>query len=274
MSRMSVVHAPLVTAIILLGAATAHAQLVDTSSVLQPPTFVNGVLSAGGVTYEPDETATREELPGLGHKFELLGSMIKDTDPENASGHSGNSGGGGGGNETISAVTTPGGGYAFAWRKLGNIPIKALNNQINLKYYFVFPKQCVAGGTRVVLFIDTDGDGDRDFSANGHINPQGGYTACVQNEWVIEDLTDDQFRWEVTPGGFVDGLPNYPYAKWEVFADAVTAAFPYHQVLAGFLLDGESCSGTPPGLGCGKAYFDLFTLENRTLEIWQDAVKK
>lgn len=272
MSRMPVVIAPLVTAIILLGSSTSYAQLIDTTNLLPADSFVNGVLTIGGQTYETDEAASREELPGLGRKFELLGTMVKDIDPENAAGHSGNSGGGAGGNEVISATTTPGD-LAFAWRQLGNIPVKALTNQINLKYYFVFPKQCVAGGTRVVLFIDSDGDGDRDFSANGHINPQGGYTACVQNEWVIEDLTDDQLRWEIT-GLTPNIIPNYPYSKWEVFADAVTAAFPYHQVLAGFLLDGESCTTLPPGLGCGKAYFDLFTLENRTLEIWHDAVRK
>jgi hypothetical protein len=30
---------------------------------------------------------------------------------------------------------------------------------------------------------------------------------------------------------------------------------------------------TPPST-CGKAYYDLVTIENRTLEIWQDTVKK
>ena len=273
MSRMSVLTAPLVTAIMLLGAATSHAQLVDTSSVLQPPTLVNGVLTVGGVTYTPDEYASREELPGLGRKFELLGTMIKDIDPENAEGHSGNSGGGAGGNEVISAFTTPGA-LAFAWRQLGNIRITALTNQINLKYYFVAPKNCVAGGTRVVLFIDSDGDGDWDFSSNGHINPAGGFAGCEQNKWVIEDLTDDLPRWEVTPGLTIPGLPTYPYAPWKLYAAAVMEAFPNHQVLAGFLLDGESCSPAPLAPGCGKAYFDLFTLENRTLEIWHDAVKK
>ena len=33
-------------------------------------------------------------LPGLGHKFELFGAMVRDTDPENATGNSGHSGGG------------------------------------------------------------------------------------------------------------------------------------------------------------------------------------
>lgn len=109
---------PLVAAIILIGASPSPAQLLpDASSVLPSPTLVNGVLTIGGTVLQPDEASTQEELPGLGHKFELFGSMIKDTDPENASGNSGNSGGGAGGNETISAVTAPGT-LAFAYRNL------------------------------------------------------------------------------------------------------------------------------------------------------------
>jgi hypothetical protein len=45
-------------------------------------------------------------------------------------------------------------------------------------------------------------------------------------------------------------------------------------VSAAFLLDGESCAFAPSAVTCGKAYYDLLTIENRTLEIWQDAVKK
>jgi hypothetical protein len=59
---------------------------------------------------------------------------------------------------------------------------------------------------------------------------------------------------------------------WDAFATAVTAAFPNHRVIAGFLLDGESCQFAPSPATCGKAYFDIFTLENRTLKIWHDAV--
>ena len=57
-----------------------------------------------------------------------------------------------------------------------------------------------------------------------------------------------------------------------MFVAAVNATFPNHKILAGFLLDGESCSFS--AAGCGKAYYDLLTIENRTLEIWQDAVRK
>lgn len=269
MKRMPVL-APLAT-VILLGSSSAYAQL-PTPPVALPasPTLVNGVLSINGTTLQPDDSASREELPGIGHKFELFGVMVQDTDPENATGNSGHSGGGGGGNEGISATMTPTS-YALAYRSLTpGIGIKALTNQIGFKYYFQ-NRTCGAGSPRVTLLIDSDGDGDTDFAAHGHVNPAGNYGACVPNTWVYEDLTDNLLRWEVTPGGAVPGVPTYPYMPWKQFAAAVSAAFPFHKVSAGFLVE-DSCSFAPQT--CGKAYYDLFTLENRTLEIWQDAVKK
>jgi hypothetical protein len=41
-------------------------------------------------------------------------------------------------------------------------------------------------------------------------------------------------------------------------------------VLAGLLVD-DSCSFFTAA--CGKACYDLVTIENRTLEIWQDTVR-
>jgi hypothetical protein len=43
-------------------------------------------------------------------------------------------------------------------------------------------------------------------------------------------------------------------------------------VIAGFLVE-DSCFA-PGSPGCGKAYYDLVTIENRTLETWHDAVRK
>ena len=63
----------------------------------------------------------------------------------------------------------------------------------------------------------------------------------------------------------------FPFTPWEVFEGAVTAAFPNHKIRAGFLVD-DSCAFFPAA--CGKAYYDLLTIENRTLEIWQDTVKR
>ena len=57
----------------------------------------------------------------------------------------------------------------------------------------------------------------------------------------------------------------------EALEGAFSAAFPNHRMLAGFLVE-DSCGFLPTT--CGKAYYDLVTIENRTLEIWQDTVKK
>lgn len=271
MSRMSVPIAPLVTAIILLGAATSYAQLVDTSNILPTTTLVNGALTIGTTTLQPDDAVTQEELPGLGHKFELFGTMVKDTDPEFSEGNPGNSGGGAGRNEVISSIATPGS-FALAYRKLNpGINIQALTNQINLKYYFEAPRTCFAGAPRISLLIDSDGDGHSNFAVHGHVFPPT-YGSCPPNRWAIEDLTDEGPRWEVTPATALPAIGNYPYDPWDALVIEMNAAFPFHKVLAGFLVE-DSCyaSGFP---GCGKAYYDLVTIENRTLEIWQDAVRK
>jgi len=274
MHRLSVVAAPLVT-VIVLTSSTAYAQLLpDTSSILPSTNIVNGVLTVNGLVAQPDEAATHEELPGLGHKFELLFSMIHDTDPEpfiffGNTGNSGNSGGGAGVNEVISVTTTQAGAIGVAYRKLGNIPIDALTNQINLKYYFV-NRSCGGGSPRITLAIDSDGDGDFDFNADGHVNPPL-TMFCVSNKWRIEDLTDDLPRWTVTPGNAIPGFSFYPHTPWKEFAAVVKDAFPNHKVMAGLLVD-DSCGFHPAS--CGKAYYDLVTIENRTLEIWQDAVRK
>ena len=233
-------------------------------------TDVGGSLMVANQLVTPDPASSSEELPGLGHKFELFGVMMRDTDPENAAGNNGGSGGGVGGNETISATTTPTS-FALAFRNLPpGIKITALTNQIGLKYYFVAPRTCSGGSPRVTLLIDSDADGDTDFAAHGHVNPPV-YAACVTNKWKYEDLADDLPRWEVTPGGTVPGVPVFPFTPWKAFATAVTTAFPNHKVTAGFLVD-DSCSFSPSS--CGKAYYDLLTIENRTLEIWQDTVAR
>jgi hypothetical protein len=265
------VLAPLAT-VILLGSSSAYAQLPDPSNLLPTPTLVNGVLTIGTTVIQPDDAATAEGLPGIGHKFELFGVMVQDTDPENLVGKSGNAGGGGGGNEVISATTTPTT-LAFAYRSLPpGINIKALTNQIGLKYYFAGLRSCYGGSPRVTLLVDSDGDGDTDFAAHGHVNPPF-YAGCVSNKWKYEDLTDDLPRWEVT-GASIPGIFPNVYLPWKTFAATIAAALPAHKVRAGFLLDGESCQFAPSPATCGKAYYDLFTLENRTLEIWQDTVKK
>ena len=228
------------------------------------------VLVLNGTVLQTDSASTQEELPGLGHKFELLGVMERDTDPENAVGNSGASGGGVGGNEGISATMSPTS-VALAFRKTPpGIKITAFDNQLGLKYYFVGSRTCGGGSPRITLLVDSDGDGDTDFAAHGHVNPPV-YTACITNKWQYEDLADDLPRWEVTPGGAVPGIPVFPFVSWETLENAIVATFPNHRITAGFLVD-DSCSFFPAA--CGKAHYDLVTIENRTLEIWQDTVKK
>jgi hypothetical protein len=231
----------------------------------------SGLLTLGAATFAPDTASTQEELPGLGHKFELFGVMVRDTDPENPVGKPGGAGGGVGGNETISATMTPTS-VALAFRNLPpGIKISALDNQLGLKYYFAAPRNCGGGSPRITLLVDADADGDTDFAAHGHVNPPA-HAGCVMNKWITEDLADDLTRWEITPGGAVPGLPNvFPLYPWEIVETTITAAFPNHKVTAGFLVD-DACSFFPAA--CGKAYYDLVTIENRTLEIWQDTVKK
>jgi hypothetical protein len=271
-------HRLIATIVVLLAAQTlTRAQLPESTTSTPLPTLTATIDAAGNVVIgntvlTPDTQSTQEELPGLGHKFELFGAMIRDTDPENPVGNSGGSGGGVGGNETISADTTDGA-LAFAYRNLPpGIKITALTNQIGLKYYFLAPRTCHGGSPRIVLLVDAYGDGTLVFAANGHVSPLTNFTLCPMNKWITEDLTDDLGRWEVTGASvMVTGIPPNAYLPWKAFSGTIALALPNHKVRAGFLLDGESCGFDP--LGCGKAYYDLVTIENRTLEIWQDTVK-
>ena len=163
--------------------------------------------------------SSQEELPGLGHKFELIGAMVDDVDPHNAT------------NDTISDVMTPAN-YALAYRSLPpGIKISALTDQLGFKYYFPAPRTCGGGSPRISLAIDSNGDGQADFTAHGHVDPP--YIGCPMDRWVYQDLSDDLPRWEITPGGAVPSLPGYPYASWSSLVAAVTAAFPNHKVLSG-----------------------------------------
>jgi hypothetical protein len=264
-----------VAALLATSVAVIDAQLSSSSGAhgwagtLTAESPADGVLVLNNTVLLTDSTSTQEELPGLGSKFELLGVMVRDTDPENPVGNPGGSGGGVGGNEAISATMTPDV-VALAFRNLPpGIKITALDNQLGFKYFFVAPRTCGGGSPRVTLLVDSDGDGDSDFAAHGHVNPPV-YTGCITNKWNYEDLADDLPRWEVTPGGAVPGIPVFPFSPWETLEAAIATTFPDHRIRAGFLVD-DSCSFFPAA--CGKAYYDLLTIENRTLEIWQDTVK-
>lgn len=231
---------------------------------LAPPDWIGLPISLSmNVVSLSDPYSTQEELPGLGHKFELIAAMVDADDPENLT------------NDTISATMTTTN-FALAFRNLPpGIKIGALDTQLGFKYFFVAPRSCGGGSPRVTLLVDADGDGDfeqtlgsPDFAAHGHPNP---FAGCPANTWVYENLTDNGPRWEVTPGGAVMGIPVFPFSMWDTLEAAVTAQFPNHRVLAGFIVD-DSCSFFPAA--CGKAHYDLLTIENRSLQNDQDTVKK
>lgn len=211
--------------------------------------------------------STQEELPGMGHKFELIGAMVDAKDPENPT------------NDTISLTATT---VGLAFRNLPpGIKIAALDNQLGLKYFFVGARSCFGGSPRITLLVDSDGDGSFDFAAHGHVNPPL-FGGCPPNQWVYENLTDNLKRWETTPATILTPAPCGPVGgpttcTWEELEARITLQFPNHRIFAGFLLDGESCSffadPSAAPFACGQAHYDLVTIENRTLENDQDTVK-
>jgi hypothetical protein len=223
--------------------------------------FIDLPLLANNVVQLNDPEYAAEELPGLGHKFQLFFGMMDDVDPQNPT------------NDVISVTTTPATiGVAFRDFPPG-IKITALDTQLGFKYFFVGTRSCGGGSPRVTLLVDANGDREfnqatGDFAAHGHPNP---FAGCPSNEWVYENLTDNGPRWEVTPGGAVPGIPVFPFSTWDALETAVTTFFPNHRVLSGFLVD-DSCSFFPAS--CGEANYDLLTEENRTLENDQDTVRK
>jgi hypothetical protein len=218
------------------------------------PDWVGQLLLVDDVSSMSNPGSTQEELPGLGHKFELLFAMNDDQDPQNLT------------NDVISVFTTTaypaGAGVAFRNTPPG-FKIAALDHQINLKYYFP-ARSCGGGSPRVQVGIDRDGDGNFDGNAFGYVGhvPFGG--ACITGEWDFIDMTDNIGRWDLSQLG---GGMTMTWDQAEAF---VTTTYPNHRVVYGSLVD-DSCSFAPTS--CGQAYYDLFTYENRTLEQDQDTVK-
>jgi len=238
------------TLIFFAAGMPASAQLLRSS-----PDWVGNLLSANADFAAMSNTAsTQEELPGLGHKFELYYAMNDDRDPQNST------------NDVISVVTTtayPAGiGVAFRDTPPG-FRISALTNQLQLKYYFP-ARSCGGGSPRIQIAIDTDGDGVSNGNAFGYVGHTGFGGGCLTGVWDFVDMTDAvPARWDLTQFGL-------GYHNWQSAVAAITTTFPNHKVLSGSLVD-DSCSFSGPS--CGQAYYDLFTFENRTLEQDQDTVK-
>jgi len=218
------------------------------------PFDITKLPTSGTALMGGDPAASAEELPGLGHKFELLFAMQDDKDPLNLT------------NDVISVLTTTAypAGIGVALRKLEpGIKISALTDQLQLKYYFP-SRSCGGGSPRIQLAIDTDGDGRSNGNAFGYVGHTGFGGGCLTGVWDFVDMTDSvPARWDLTQFGL-------GYNNWPTAVAAMNTAFPNHRVLTGSLVD-DSCGFAPTS--CGKAYYDLLTIENRTLENDQDTVR-
>ena len=227
------------------------------------PSWV-GHLLFGGSTITADPTLTAPEAQGLGQKFELLFAMTNAQDPQNSD------------NDVISVVTTTGtftspGQIGVAVRNmLPNAKIETLTNQISLKYFFP-ARSCDGGSPRIQLYIDP-GDGTPPHNASGYVGHGSLGAGCLTGVWDFVDMTDNvPARWDITQFGG-------GYQNWAGVVSFFDTLYPNHVVLSGGVYD-DSCSVSnsfmPPfgPLSCGQAYYDLLTVENRTLENRQDTVQ-
>ena len=234
------------------GATRPGATQSDVTAITDVPDWV-GKLVSGSSVFVADDASTQEELPGLGHKFQLFYAMQDDEDPQNLT------------NDVISVLTTPAypAGSGDAVRDLPpGIKMSALTNQLQLKYYFS-ARSCDGGSPRIQLAIDTDGDGVSNGNAFGYVGHAGFGAGCLTGVWDFVDMTDAvPFRWDLTQFGL-------GYHDWPSAVAAMSTVYPNHRVLTGSLVD-DSCSFAAGS--CGKAYYDLLTIENRTLENRQDTV--
>ncbi len=224
---------------------------VANAQIQTVPSWVGNLLLENS-TITADPSLTAPEAQGLGHKFELLFAMMNDQDPQNSD------------NDVISVATTPAypAGIGVAVRNmLPRVKVATLTNEISLKYYFP-ARSCSGGSPRIQLYIDP-GDGTPPHNAFGYVGHGGFGTGCLTGVWDFVDMTDSvPARWDITQFGG-------GYQNWAGVV-AFFATKPNHAVLSGGVYD-DSCSFAPAS--CGKAYYDLVTVENRTLENRQDTVQ-
>lgn len=193
--------------------------------------------------------------------FLLFGTAEDDLDPENAA------------NEVLSIVNPTDFTFGLAFRDL-RVKIDTLDNQLQFKYFYP-SRTCGGGAPRISLRIDSDGDGRPNFTAHGHVNPGGNFTDCPMGEWRFEDLTDDQERWEVTPGGALGAGVCAPIGgatdcTWSQLETAVATTFPNHQVLWGILVED---SGSFFGAAAGLGFYDNVTIGNGTIQNHDDTAR-
>lgn len=116
---------PLLVGLVLFGITPTSSTQIATQTV--PDWIGLPVTLQMNVSAMSNPSSTHEELPGLAHKFELIGAMMDDDDPENLT------------NDTISVTMTPTN-FALAFRNLPpGVKITAFDSQLGFKYYFVAP---------------------------------------------------------------------------------------------------------------------------------------
>jgi hypothetical protein len=196
--------------------------------------------------------------PKQGGKSKLFGTAQDDVDPENQW------------NEVLSCDTKTGAACGLN-RKTNKLKVAMLDNELELKMYFVAPRTCNAGSPREVVVIDVDGQGRTfDLALDGHVGTPPNFTACPTNMWQYQDLTDNLPRWDVralTPGSQPGGTAPNVLLPWDTVETLVTAAFPNHSVHLLRLVD-DSGAFSPLAQGC--AYYDVVSLGPRTVTDWSD----
>lgn len=220
----------------------------------QIPSWVgNLVLQNSTITADPAMTAP--EAQGLGQKFELLFAMMNAQDPQNID------------NDVITLNTGsyPSSLIGVAVRNmLPQAKIASLTNQISLKYLFVPPRTCSGGSPRIQLFIQP-GDNSPARNIFGYVGNAPFGAGCISDgNWHFQDMTDTVGRWDLSQFG---GPMTDTWAQVVLFFNTV---YPNHVVLSGGLYD-DSASFS--ALAAGHAFYDLVTVENRTLENRQDTVQ-
>ena len=182
-----------------------------------------------------------------GQQVQLLGNTSVKADPENPT------------NDVFQLNN--GGNFGGLFREFNpGTKVPTLDNQVQLKYFFVGTKTCGVGSPRIQLGIDRDGDNQFDGNAFGYLGdkPFGG--GCPPNQWVFEDMTNNQAKWDLSQFG---GPMTNTWDQMEAFF----AAFPTHQVLFGFLVEDPD---TPVA---GITYYDTLTLGNITADDRNDVAR-
>jgi hypothetical protein len=200
-----------------------------------------------------------------GGRFLFGGTAQLALDPENPA------------NDVILINTTAGfnpmtGAFAFGTvSRTLNVKIQQLDNMVEHKAFFVFPKTCFGGSPRIQLAIDLDGNGQSNGNAFGNFGPGPFGTGCPPGGiWHFEDLTDLAPRWDVTqligPGEIpLPGNVNPFLVPWPLL-EMLIANFPNHLVCTGALVD-DTFLPPGPNMMSGIAYYDLLSLGRAT---WVD----